>query len=90
MLTGALETFSRSDLKEILQRLGARVTGSVSARTDFVVAGANPGSKLARARELAVAVLDEAELRERLGASFGRRASPGDGGDVSGADAATR
>ena len=90
VLTGALETFSRSDLKEILQRLGARVTGSVSARTDFVVAGANPGSKLARARELGVAVLDEAEMRERLGPSSGRRADPGDGGDASGADAATR
>ena len=90
VLTGALETFSRSDLKEILQRQGARVTGSVSARTDFVVAGANPGSKLARARELGVAVLDEAELRERLGASSGRRAGPGDGRDASGADAATR
>ena len=73
VLTGALETFSRSELKEILQRLGARVTGTVSARTDLVVAGANPGSKLERARELGVAVLDEAELRERLGADAATR-----------------
>ncbi len=73
VLTGALKTFSRSELKEILQRLGARVTGSVSARTDLVVAGANPGSKLERARELGVAVLDEAELRERLGADAATR-----------------
>ena len=73
VLTGALETFSRSELKEILQRLGARVTGSVSPRTDLVVAGANPGSKLERAQELGVAVLDEAELRERLGADAATR-----------------
>ena len=74
VLTGALETFSRSELKEILQRLGARVTGSVSARTDLVVAGANPGSKLERARELGVEVLEEEEeLRERLGADAAAR-----------------
>ncbi len=73
VLTGALETFSRSELKDTLQRLGARVTGSVSSRTDYVVVGANPGSKLARARELDVAVLDEDELRERLGADAATR-----------------
>ncbi len=66
VLTGALEGYSRSELKKILQGLGARVTGSVSSRTDLLVAGANPGSKLARARELGVEVLDEAELRERI------------------------
>ena len=92
VLTGALETFSRRELKETLQGLGARVTGSVSARTDLVVAGANPGSKLARARELGVAVVDETELRKRLDASAGRRGGPGrgDGRDASGLDPATR
>ncbi len=90
VLTGALETFSRSELKKILQHLGARVTGSVSARTDFVVVGANPGSKLARARELGVAVLDETELRKRLDAGDGGRGGSGNGGDASGADAAER
>ncbi|MXX36043.1 MAG: NAD-dependent DNA ligase LigA [Gemmatimonadetes bacterium] len=90
VLTGALETFSRRELKEILQGLGARVTGSVSARTDLVVAGASPGSKLARARELGVAVVDETELRKRLDASAGRRGGPGDERDPSGADPATR
>ena len=73
VLTGVLETFTRNDVKGILQRLGARVTGSVSARTDFVVAGADPGSKLARARELGVEVLDEAELRVRLQADASAR-----------------
>ncbi len=73
VLTGALETFTRSELKQILQRLGARVTGSVSARTNVVVAGGNPGSKLARARELGVEVLDEAELRVRLEADASAR-----------------
>lgn len=66
VLTGSLETFTRSELKKILQGLGARVTGSVSARTDYLVSGANPGSKLARARELGVEVVDEARLRELL------------------------
>ena len=90
VLTGALETFSRSELKKILQHLGARVTGSVSARTDLVVAGANPGSKLARARELGVDLVDETELRKRLDASAGGRGGSGDGGDATAADAATR
>ena len=66
VLTGSLEGLTRSELKRILQRLGARVTGSVSARTDYLVAGANPGSKLARARELGVEVVDQARLRELL------------------------
>ena len=68
VLTGALESFSRSELQAILERLGVRVTGSVSSRTDMLVAGTNPGSKLARARALGVEVLDEAELRARLDA----------------------
>lgn len=68
VLTGALEGYTRSGLKKVLQGLGARVTGSVSARTDYLVAGASPGSKLARARELGVEVLDEEQLKELLGA----------------------
>lgn len=66
VLTGTLEGYTRSGLKKILQGLGARVTGSVSTRTDYLVAGANPGSKLVRARELGVEVLDEEQLRELL------------------------
>ena len=67
VLTGTLKSFSRNALKEILQTLGARVTGTVSARTDFLVAGKNPGSKLAKAQKLGVEVLDEKQLLERLG-----------------------
>ncbi len=66
VLTGSLESFSRGELKKVLEGLGARVTGSVSGRTDFLVAGENPGSKLDKARRLGVEVLDEEQLRARL------------------------
>ena len=69
VLTGTLEAMSRDDAKHRLQALGAKVTGSVSKRTDFVVAGANPGSKLDKAQTLGIAVLDEEGLRELLGGS---------------------
>lgn len=65
-LTGSLQKYSRAEMKQRLEALGARVASQVSKRTDFLVAGANPGSKLARAQELGVAILDEDEVRERL------------------------
>ena len=67
VLTGILETMSREDAKRRLQALGAKVTGSVSKRTDFVVAGANPGSKLDKAQSLGIVVLDDEGLGEMLG-----------------------
>ena len=59
MLTGTLEVMSRDVAKEKLEALGAKVAGSVSARTHCVVAGPGAGSKLAKATELGVRVLDE-------------------------------
>ena len=66
VLTGTLESFKREELKEILESLGAFVTGSVSKRTDLVIAGESAGSKLDKARELGVDVWDEATLLKQL------------------------
>jgi DNA ligase (NAD+) len=67
VLTGALETMTRRQSKELIEASGGKVSSSVSRNTDFVVVGESPGSKLSRARELGVAVLDEAGLKELLG-----------------------
>ena len=66
VLTGTLDTMSRDDARRALLALGAKVTGSVSKRTDFVVAGSSPGSKLDKAQTLGIAVLDESGLIELL------------------------
>ncbi|MFO7642049.1 MAG: NAD-dependent DNA ligase LigA [Candidatus Competibacteraceae bacterium] len=62
VLTGGLESLTRDQVTYRLRALGAKVSGSVSKKTDYVVAGRDPGSKLDKARELGVAVLDEAGL----------------------------
>ncbi|MEO1008949.1 MAG: NAD-dependent DNA ligase LigA [Planctomycetota bacterium] len=66
VMTGTLERYERNELKDVLEGLGARVTGSVSKNTDVVVAGAKAGSKLAKAESLGLEVWDEARLLEEL------------------------
>jgi DNA ligase (NAD+) len=66
VLTGTLEAMSRDEAKERLQRLGAKVAGSVSAKTSVVVAGPGAGSKLDRAQALGVTILDEAAFLDLL------------------------
>ncbi|MDP3620425.1 MAG: NAD-dependent DNA ligase LigA [Polynucleobacter sp.] len=66
VLTGTLPTLSRDEAKERLERAGAKVAGSVSKKTDYVVAGDDAGSKLTKAAELGVQVIDEAALLDLL------------------------
>ncbi|MDB5912122.1 MAG: ligC, partial [Ramlibacter sp.] len=66
VLTGTLPTLSRDEAKDLLEAAGAKVAGSVSKKTDYLVAGAEAGSKLDKARELGVAVLDEGGLQRLL------------------------
>ncbi|MGH2527579.1 MAG: NAD-dependent DNA ligase LigA, partial [Actinomycetota bacterium] len=67
VLTGGLDRLSRDEATAAAQAAGARVASTVSKKTDFVVAGANAGSKLAKAEELGVEVIDEDEFMSRLG-----------------------
>jgi DNA ligase (NAD+) len=62
VITGTLPTLSRDDAKEFVQNRGGKVTGSVSSNTNYLIVGENPGSKLEKAQELGVKVLDEAGL----------------------------
>ena len=66
VVTGTLEGFDRASAEAAIRSAGGKVSGSVSRRTDFLVAGEKAGSKLAKAQELGVAVLDEAGLRALL------------------------
>ena len=66
VLTGALSALTRDEAKDRLEALGAKVAGSVSKKTSFVVAGEAAGSKLAKAAELGIEVWDEARLLDFL------------------------
>ena len=67
VLTGTL-TMKRNEAKAMLEAAGAKVTGSVSKKTDFVVCGENAGSKLTKAESLGIEIIDEAEMLKRVGA----------------------
>lgn len=66
VLTGTFETLTRSQAKEIIETAGGKVTGSVSRNTDYLVAGASPGSKLKRANDLGVDIIDEKTLKQLI------------------------
>lgn len=66
VVTGTLPTLGRREAQELIERYGGKVSGSVSKKTDYVLAGENAGSKLAKAQELGIPVLSEEELREML------------------------
>jgi len=67
VLTGTLPTMSRDQAKALLEAAGAKVAGSVSQKTSYVVAGTDAGSKLEKATELGISVLDEDALMKLLG-----------------------
>lgn len=71
VLTGGLAAMSREEAKQRLQALGAKVAGSVSKKTDYVVVGVDPGSKADKARELGIALLDEPAFLALIGEKAG-------------------
>jgi len=62
VVTGTLPNLSRDEVKELIQQNGGKVTDSISKKTSYLVVGENPGSKLEKARELGVKILDEPGL----------------------------
>ncbi len=64
VFTGSLQEYTRSEIKDIVEQAGGRATSTVSSKTDYLVVGENPGSKLAKAQELEVKILTEAEFKE--------------------------
>ena len=69
VLTGTLSKYTRDEAQEILERMGAKVQGSVSAKTDVVLAGAEAGSKLSKAQELGITIWSEEDFENMLNSS---------------------
>ncbi|MDH4223197.1 MAG: NAD-dependent DNA ligase LigA, partial [candidate division Zixibacteria bacterium] len=67
VLTGGLDSFTRDEAKKIIEEMGGRVSSSVSKKTDFVIAGKDPGSKLTQAQKLGVKTINEEEFKELIG-----------------------
>ena len=66
VLTGSLEEFTRNEASEIIERLGGKTSGTVSKKTDYVLAGEEAGSKLTKAQNLGVTIITEAEFKAML------------------------
>jgi DNA ligase (NAD+) len=66
VLTGTLEDLTRNQAKEMIEAAGGKVSGSVSRKTDYLVAGSSPGSKLSLAKDLGVEIIDQATLQKML------------------------
>ena len=67
VFTGSLEKFTRSDAQSMVEKLGARASGSVSSKTDYLVAGPGAGSKLKKAEELNITIYSEDEFLNLIG-----------------------
>ncbi|HOB19923.1 MAG TPA: NAD-dependent DNA ligase LigA, partial [Candidatus Atribacteria bacterium] len=66
VLTGTLDKYTRDEAKAIIEERGGRVSGSVSKKTDYVLAGENAGSKLAKAKELGITIISEEDFENML------------------------
>ncbi|HOA96214.1 MAG TPA: helix-hairpin-helix domain-containing protein, partial [Acetivibrio saccincola] len=66
VLTGTLESYKRNEAAEIIRSFGGKVSGSVSKKTDYVLAGEEAGSKLTKARELGIKIIDENEFKKMI------------------------
>ena len=67
VITGTLVSLKRNEAKELIEQAGGKVTGSVSKKTDYLLAGENPGSKLTKARKLGITELNETQLLDLIG-----------------------
>ena len=66
VLTGTLKNFSREEAKEAIIKFGGKVSSGVSSKTDYVIAGENPGSKLSKAKEFQIQILTEDEFSKLI------------------------